>query len=286
MPQYAVDASSLQLSASATSEVTGLRLTMIISNDTIISGGPIVVTVDEENTLSSFNNLTCASDWPFPHGEPFPSSLLGSPLSLAIYKGYYTLDNVSSGDALDVLPGQTMTVVISIRYLVFQPDSDAASAIAYERSETSNQWEPIFLWSQGITGTSWFSGTYPDANYGEGPIGAFSPGTYTIAAGDEWGQAILLHFIVVPAPASNRLVQALTSPYTMVPAIAVAACAGLSYFLLRRRTFKRRQSADPKENANTSRCTWLCRWDQAPTHPEWVQSVRDAFAHGPCNRHE
>jgi DNA-binding HxlR family transcriptional regulator len=239
-------------SASVTSNATGLELSLNINATMITSGEAVAVSASEMNNLPSTSNVTSVPwvangtsiSWPFPGGEPFPQNHLYMPMFLSLYRGYYTAANVSFAQPLLILPPEiTSGPQYSISNFVFQPLSDNASAFAYLRAVGSRTWEPWGnLWTDAVSGTATFSATYPDTNFDSRTLRTFSPSIYTIAAGDEWGQSVLLHFVVISAPTSNALWNALTSsPYLLILAVLVAACAGTSYFLLKRRALRRRQ---------------------------------------------
>lgn len=164
-----------------------------------------MVTMSETNTFFSTNNVT--SSWwatnhtsiplPLPGGEPFPTDLYLTPMALAIYSGYYVPDNVSSAQALVTIPRVTASLPLSVGYFVFQPLSDNATAFEYWQPSGNKTWEPYGdNWTAPVAGSFSLQGTYLDYNYPPSQVQKFAPGFYTIAGGDEWGQLVLLYFVV------------------------------------------------------------------------------------------
>jgi predicted secreted protein len=77
-----------------------------------------------------------------------------------------------------------------VRYItgyLFQPMSDNATVLP--SAEETPMATEISL-----------SGTYGASGNGLDQETPFSPGTYTVAAGDEWGNLAVAHFVVVPRP--------------------------------------------------------------------------------------
>jgi hypothetical protein len=103
------------------------------------------------------------------------------PLGIAIFKDAYTSGNIRNGTALNLIQSGTVMGCpgTGVNAWVFQPSSDFASNRYLNASFSTNGY-----WTKG------------DA-YGNGSTFVhFSPGPYTVAAGDEWGNLMFLTFEV------------------------------------------------------------------------------------------
>jgi hypothetical protein len=183
----------------------------------ITPNGTLSISVTELNTLSRTNNVSSSSEWRlsqltwvcgrgyFPHG-------------IELFKGYYTLDNLTSAspfpfwgavtcpvEELYNLPN-TIAVLRNVTSYAFQPNSDNASFSASYYSynvcnppQCSVQTESLAFGvfpPEGMqTGTSIYAGSYKNT-VGANQLGSSAPSTYTLVAGDEWGALVLLHFSV------------------------------------------------------------------------------------------
>jgi hypothetical protein len=143
----------------------------------------IQVSVNETNSLQSQNNVTGADDLLFGTLSPFPASLYLSPMYLGVFEGNYTISDLSSASPLEVLVQPTYTGLLGrVDYFVFQASSDNATAYVSELA-LNETWLPVSQsWTTPVSGTVTVKG--------------LSPGVYTVAAGDEWGEILLLYFIV------------------------------------------------------------------------------------------
>jgi hypothetical protein len=161
-------------SASAPNPLTGLSLELNLSSST---GGQLVVTTYEFNTLDRINNVSYGSSWPNAslwQWTEYDCSE-GSMMGYEILQGNYTPNNYTQGMALWI---HTMFL--------------AQGGCGVAPDNASYSFEPLSVRSLN-------SGTY--AGFWSGPFNnsgyeTFAPGTYTVLAGDQWGQVAILHFIV------------------------------------------------------------------------------------------
>jgi hypothetical protein len=166
-----------------------LRLSVDASYVDGYPSGPTAfhITVDEYNTLAAPNNATVGRAW------PVTGLSLGScgtevyPFGVALYRGLYTAENASSAQPLKIFP--TVPCPMLIRYIVgylFQPSSDLAVVLPSGPNATATSM------SANLTVTGENAGG-PGAATSSTPLGS---GTYTVAAGDEWGSLVLVHVTV------------------------------------------------------------------------------------------
>jgi type II secretory pathway pseudopilin PulG len=177
------------MSASTTDEPLGLNLSMAMNTTLLQSGQGIDVIISEKNTLSTTNTVNTSDKWQLSSLSLGPCGTINYPMGLAIFKGYYASSNISTAEALKLYqPGTYMCpdILLDIISYTFQPISDMASVNApypnFNLSMVSSVTASGY-WTGGLLGHTEFSN--------------FSSGIYTVAGGDEWGQLILLHFVVI-----------------------------------------------------------------------------------------
>jgi len=163
-------------SASSLNSLTGLSLNLNLLTN---ANGEVVMTAYELNTLDRINNVSYGSSWP--NASLFQwtqtSCYEGYVEGYEVLQGNYGSNNFTNGNALWLQPQ------IQSPCPVEGPDNSSYS------------FNPL---SAGDV----LSGTY--VGYWSGPMfedetpsyTPFAPGTYTVLAGDQWGQVAILHFIV------------------------------------------------------------------------------------------
>ena len=106
-----------------------------------------------------------------------------------ILHGNYGLNNFTQGTALWLQPKPSL---LGCDAVAFPPDSytykpfSAASVITGTHISAANI----------VSGTHVGFWTDPQSSNGTAIYHPFVPGTYTVVAGDEWGQIAMLHFTV------------------------------------------------------------------------------------------
>ena len=199
-----------------TNSTLGLELLLSVNSNIIPSEDAINVSVSIVNTLSTVNNLTASDDWAI-QGLTSSSCNYGnsanklfSPAGIDVFRGYYGMNNLSSGNPLQIwaeiecpvdyafngtsIVGQLQ----NITSYSFLPGNDGGYYSAYYSSSATIM-KGIFP-TRMVNGAAFYA-----SNSTGGPYNSllFSlPGTYTLVAGDEWGQIVLLHFAVTQ---SNNL---------------------------------------------------------------------------------
>jgi hypothetical protein len=182
----------------ASTNANHLQLILSLNATQIKSGDAINITVSDINSLQTANAVNGANLWTISALTQWgcPDR---PPVGIAVFKGYYTSQNISSAKELQiVLPGAWACPNIDYSQMTFQPGSDQISVVAPRGlsfplvmtmplhgnySETTAQYEK--------------SGYNPNSTAVAPPtIIPFTTGTYTVAGGDEWGSLVLLYFEV------------------------------------------------------------------------------------------
>ena len=172
----------------------GLVLSLEVGSTDYHPGDTISITLDEINTLAKNNLIPAADLWTDKNlilGFSTNVTLSIYPFGLSILQGDY-----NESDYAAVVPLESFYDMNAI-YLGgppeqmisydFEPSSDVAVPKVYQ----SGDFSPISMIHTN-TVTGFWVGTWGHAIYSD-----FTPGTYTIVGGDEWGAIAILHFTVV-----------------------------------------------------------------------------------------
>ena len=168
-------------SASAKS-TNGLSLTLSLDAATYQPGQRITIDLDEKNTLSATNNVPAAHQWPY-DGLDLGTrcASFGSPFGIALFQGNYNSSDFSTGTQLYLYDPNALYLCqpaltgISYSLYSFKPSSDVTQF-----------GQQIFEFTM--------KGYWPDKKFSE--YTKLEPGVYTVAAEDEWGALVLVHFTV------------------------------------------------------------------------------------------
>lgn len=165
---------------------TNVKLQLRLSVNASFTGGTdgnvtIQMKVDEYNTFPGLvDDVPAASLWAL-DGLSLGSCGNGVyPFGAALYIGKYAAANVTDASPLRIYP--TVPCPLDLRNIsayLFQPGSDLAQVLP----SSSNATTPMLA---NVTAT----GVYGS---GSTPLG---PGTYTVAAGDEWGSLATVYFTI------------------------------------------------------------------------------------------
>jgi hypothetical protein len=160
--------------ASSLNPLTGLSLNLNLSTN---ANGQLVLTAYEFNTLDRINNVSYGSSWPNAslwQWTEYDCSE-GSMMGYEILQGNYAPNNYTQGMALWI---HTMFL--------------AQGGCGVAPDNASYSFKPLSVRSL-ISGTyaGFWSGPFNDSGYE-----TFAAGTYTVLAGDQWGQVAILRFIV------------------------------------------------------------------------------------------
>jgi len=178
---------------SVRNEPLGLRLVLSMNSSTLSTGEPVEIEIREQDTLPVTNTVASGHDWPITGLSLSPCGTLNRPMGFAIFKGYHLQNDLPSTDRVELYnPGVYFCPLIlsTINSYVFAPGSDLASI------NGGCSVNPCFTIPMKSTGsfTGFWSGSIP---YLSSPtFHSFSPGVYTVVGGDEWGDLLVLHFVV------------------------------------------------------------------------------------------
>jgi hypothetical protein len=146
----------------------------------------VSIRVDEYNTLATANNVSKATQWGLDGLSLGACGTQIYPFGVALYSGTYTAANVSKAEPLQIYPVVPCPMLIRlITAYLFQPTSDLAVVLPSGPNATAT---PM---SANVTATAVYAIGAPSSS--PSPLG---PGTYTVAAGDEWGSVVVTHFTV------------------------------------------------------------------------------------------
>jgi len=162
----------------------GLLVRLELNSSEIASGTTLGIYVSDYNPSSSALNLTKGTAWALNGLETGGCLSLYLPLGIAVFQGRYTSGNVSQGIPLRVFPFVACPMIV--RYItgyLFQAMSDNATVLPGTRAV------PM---ATGIAVDGAFDNTPNHLNQ----MAPFSPGIYTVVAGDEWGNLAFAYFVV------------------------------------------------------------------------------------------
>ena len=164
--------------ASTTNDSLGLTLSLVLNYTSLFKGQGVNITVYVTNERSTLNNISDASNWSeiwFIGGGMIDSC--NSFANAEVFQGYYTQSNISN-----LQPGSELQL---------------AKPIFLECPALGGPWFTYFPFQSNETRVGYqysTAGNYGPANSSTSTFTVFSPGVYTVAAGDEWGQMVILHF--------------------------------------------------------------------------------------------
>ncbi len=188
---------TVQTSGSYTTTPQNLELRLSVNaSSTGGSSGNVTVSisVDEYNTLASANNVSKATEWGLEGLSLGSCGMQSYPFGVALYSGTYTAGNVSQATPLQIYPLVPCPLFIRlVTGYLFQPASDLAVVLPSGPNATAT---PM---SAAVTATT----VYSVGGVASSPPSPLRLGTYTVAAGDEWGSVVLTHFTIGAGGASS-----------------------------------------------------------------------------------
>jgi hypothetical protein len=183
-------------SASASNSSIDLRLDLNLVG---FPNGTLRISADEYNTQNTIVNISAAADWPY--SQTTLQSYNGScsnailPLGIAVFQGYFVSSDLPSAQAATIYDGSSAgtscttsgnSTATTPTQFVFYSLGDSA-AVYTSKGFMGNYNVQLSVWTSG----SWTSSASTMT------FNPFPNGNYTVMAGDEWGQLVLLHFGVV-----------------------------------------------------------------------------------------
>lgn len=192
----------------------GLRLTVSSNASELTVGQHLNVSLSIVNTISKVNMVKPSNDW-LMHGVPvalWPPCYFGLPVQVAVLQGDHNSQDIQA--ATNVAFNYVCMEAVTVDRVIFQPNSDQVNLTGVYSVNQSNQTlGPFHMSLSFTTGGYWnlqnlsselnipiLGEQYPPRQPAYIP---FSPGEYTVAVGDEWGQVALLHFMVQPSSKSS-----------------------------------------------------------------------------------
>ena len=178
---------ALPQSASIKDTPLGLNLSVAMNTTLLQSGQGIEIIISEANILNTTNTINASTHWQFSPLSLGPCGTYNYPMGLAICQGYYTSANISTAESLELYGAEVCPMyILFIASYTFQPLSNMASI------NSPNPGSSI-----AMNSTVAASGYWAVNLEGQREFSNFSPGIYTVVGGDEWGQLVILHFLVI-----------------------------------------------------------------------------------------
>jgi hypothetical protein len=156
-------------------------------------GGGVEISASEYNTAATPENISAANNWPVAGLSVGACGHMAYSFGVAIFQGYYTSGNVSAGQPLQIYPVVPCPMLIRlVTGYLFAPLNDSAVILpGTEETLMSVNVATIGTFNESLT--------------------PFSPGTYTVAAGDEWGGLTVLYFSVETQGGEGGVTTTITS---------------------------------------------------------------------------
>ena len=185
--------------AQTTNSTLGLELLLSVNSAMMSSGQTINVSLILQNTLPLVNNVCSEWDWASASLSNFSYSTFPCPRwgNFEVLAGDYGQNEISSATPLFLWPvtlGYPSCPFLNFSNYVFQPQSNVVNV--------SSSYPPNYDYSLRMNLSSLLTGYYLRDQGSAGsnrfpPPTLFPAGSYTIVAGDEWGQTVILHFVVM-----------------------------------------------------------------------------------------
>ena len=177
--------------ACSTANPSGIVLSMELNATIVSSNGSLAVRIDESNPTRRDVNMSVADNWYIGSLPSLWVCYTGSPpYGVAVFRGYYTLQNVSA--AKDLINASEYPKLPSCIY---------GGNITGFNFKPGASFKPVGGLTAGFPNGVQFDATDSpnrSSSFGEYSLWSSKPAVYTIALGDEWGDLALAHFTVVP----------------------------------------------------------------------------------------
>jgi len=193
---------------SSVSPPGGIQLSLVLNATSLQVGQELNVAISISNMQPTVNVVRTANNWPF-QGVPvalWPPCYFGIPAQVVVLQGNYSLHELKV--VADVPFNYVCMEAVSVDHAIFQARSDRANLTGiYDVTDSNQTLGPFQLEKNFTTNGYWnlqsLAGELNIPVIGDGAnpnvppnSTSFTPGVYTVAAADEWGQYVLLHFTV------------------------------------------------------------------------------------------
>jgi len=163
----------------------GLLIRLGLNSSRIGSGATVEINVSDYNPSPMEMNLSKGANWALDGLATGGCPSLYYPFGIAVFQGMYTSANVSQAVPLRIFPVVACPMIVMyITGYLFQPMSDNAMILPNTAVVPMATWISV-------------SGTYNMTGNQLNQLIPFKPGTYTVVAGDEWGNLAFAYFVVL-----------------------------------------------------------------------------------------
>jgi len=160
------------VNSSSSKSVNGLNLSLSLDSTTYKPGQDVLIIIDEYNPLTTDIKVPAQNYWAY-NLTLGGCGTMGWFCGIGVLQGSYTAENISKGTQL---PFWNYSYTTPCPTTTTQPNG-------YDFKPSSHN-----FWEMHLNG--YWKGI-PMASFVN-----FSPGVYTIVAGDEWGTSVFVHFTV------------------------------------------------------------------------------------------
>jgi hypothetical protein len=168
----------------------GLSLSLSLDSKTYLPGREVSIVIDVKNTLLTENDVAVSDNWSYSYLTLGQCGTYLLPFGVALLQGYYSSTNIPTATPLmfyDYSVQPCPIVFGKITTYDFKPSSDIAT-IQYKSQPGTQPIKTNVAFSLQLTG--YWTGSPPPIKKN------FDPGDYTVVAGDEWGNLLIVHFTV------------------------------------------------------------------------------------------
>jgi hypothetical protein len=166
----------------------GVEFTLMLNTTQLMGGHALNITASVRNLLPTITNITADSVWALPSLRYSWTSVGCSwYASYQVFQGYYLETNISSEVPLQIWD-PNFNLPCPALWMLLEPQGAFIS--------NNTLYLPLQPYSEKIAFRESVSGYY----YKSGQLHVYTPfpeGVYTVAAGNGWGQLVILHFSVL-----------------------------------------------------------------------------------------
>lgn len=169
---------------------SGMILSLQLNETTVRSNSSFLFEVTEFNPSLHNISMAASDSWYLPGLNDYPCNSGSTPYGAEVFRGHYTLGNISSGvNVLSFALGRLGLCIYSGNPSIF--NFTAGSAFVPPVANLQG-----FQQVYAINGYTLNGPPSPTATF-VNSIESSQPAVYTFVAGDEWGDTVLLYFQVV-----------------------------------------------------------------------------------------